>query len=197
MIAYWTWGQNGCIIMKNLQESIWSFIDIENFFYLRGEYTLHIGVRHEPRKKWWRTREKYIRRFLNENEIQERNNLLDEIKSLDYHIHKIKKLINKLEEKRDSLIHRRIRLNIKLKQRDVNFSQYVLDNFNEDELIKILDAFLEYKDYFENPPKEAYEMDNMEYSECKEAHEMEFLLFKYNIFDTQYKDKWNYGKEIL
>ena len=41
--------------------------------------------------------EKYnIRSFLNENEIQERNNLLDEIKSLDYHIHKIKKLINKL-----------------------------------------------------------------------------------------------------
>lgn len=134
--------------------------------------------------------EKYnIRSFLNENEIQERNNLLDEIKSLDYHIHKIKKLINKLEEKRDSLIQRRIRLNIKLKQRDVNFSQYVLDNFNEDELIKILDAFLEYKDYFENPPKEAYEMDKMEYSECKEAHEMECLLFKYNIFDTQYKDK--------
>ena len=62
----------------------------------------------------------------------------------------------------------------------VCFSQYVLDNFNEDELIKILDAFLEYKDYFENPPKEAYEMDKMEYSECKEAHEMEFLLFKYN-----------------
>ena len=63
----------------------------------------------------------------------------------------------------------------------LSMSQYILNNFNREELILILDDFLQYKDYFENPPEEAYEVDDWEYSKCKEAYEIEHLLYKYEI----------------
>lgn len=68
-------------------------------------------------------------------------------------------------------------------------SQHKLYNFNRDELIEILDDFIQYKDYFENPPEEAYEMDDWDYCKCKEAKEIEQLLYKYEIYDTKYPEK--------
>ena len=68
-------------------------------------------------------------------------------------------------------------------------SQHNLYNYNRDELIEILDDFIQYKDYFENPPEEAYEMDDWDYCECKEAKEIEQLLYKYEIHDTKYPEK--------
>ena len=59
----------------------------------------------------------------------------------------------------------------------------------KEELITILDDFIQYKGYFENPPKEAYLVDDMDYSECKEAREMEQLLYKHEVFDTKYYPK--------
>ena len=60
----------------------------ENFF-IYGENIPCILVSDMNLEKSDEELEKYnIRSFLNENEIQERNNLLDEIKSLDYHIKK-------------------------------------------------------------------------------------------------------------
>ena len=81
-------------------------------------------------------------------------------------------------------------------------SQYILNNFNREELILILDDFLQYKDYFENPPEEAYEVDDWEYSKCKEAYEIQHLLYKYEIYDTDYSEgklsimerKYNYQR---
>ena len=59
----------------------------------------------------------------------------------------------------------------------------------KEELITILDDFIQYKDYFENPPEEAYLVDDMDYSECREAREIEKLLYKYKIYDTRYPEK--------
>ena len=76
------------------------------------------------------------------------------------------------------------------------FVSYKKDNsprsiyeINTEELIKILDDFIKYKDYFENPPEEAYEMDNRDYSECRQAREIERLLYKHEVYDTQYPPK--------
>jgi hypothetical protein len=49
---------------------------------------------------------------------------------------------------------------------------------SKEELKIILDDFIQYKDYFENPPEEAYLVDDWDYSECKEAREIEHLLYK-------------------
>lgn len=68
-------------------------------------------------------------------------------------------------------------------------SQHKLYNFNREELIEILDDFIQYKDYFENPTEEAYEMDDWDYCKCKEANEIEQLLYKYEIYDTKYPEK--------
>ena len=125
-----------------------------------------------------------IKLFLNEKEVEERDKVLYKIESINKEIKKLEKHIYYLKKNKIKLLE-----NKKGKYYKVNFSQYILDNFNREELIAILDDFIQYKDYFENPPKEAYEMDRMEYSKCEEAHEMERLLYKYEIFDSQYNDK--------
>ena len=76
-----------------------------------------------------------------------------------------------------------------LERRRKDSSQHNLYNFNRDELITVLDDFIQYKDYFENPPEEAYEMDDWEYCQCREAKEVEQLLYKYEIHDTKYIEK--------
>ena len=60
---------------------------------------------------------------------------------------------------------------------------------SKEEIKIILDDFIQYKDYFENPPEEAYLVDDWDYSECKEAREIEHLLYKYEVFDTKYYPK--------
>ena len=59
----------------------------------------------------------------------------------------------------------------------------------DEELKIILDDFIQYKDYFENPPEEAYLVDDYDYSECKEAREIEKLLYTHDVFDTKYYPK--------
>ena len=68
-------------------------------------------------------------------------------------------------------------------------SHYRLYCFDREELIQILDEFIQYKDYFENPREEAFVVDDYDYSECKEARRIEKLLYKYKIYDTEYRDK--------
>ena len=68
-------------------------------------------------------------------------------------------------------------------------SHYRLYCFDREELIQILDEFIQYKDYFENLPKEAFEVSDYDYSRCEEARRIEKLLYKYKIFDTEYRDK--------
>ena len=68
-------------------------------------------------------------------------------------------------------------------------SHYRLYCFDRDELIQILDEFIQYKDYFENPPKEAFEVSDYDYSRCEEARRIEKLLYKYRIYDTEYSNK--------
>ena len=60
---------------------------------------------------------------------------------------------------------------------------------SKEELKIILDDFIQYKDYFENPPEEAFVVDDWDYSECKEAKEIEQLLYKHDVFDTKYYSK--------
>ncbi|MDO5820151.1 MAG: DUF6508 domain-containing protein [Methanobrevibacter sp.] len=127
--------------------------------------------------------------FLNEMEVKERNMLLKEIGDIEREIkrnHRKKMLIDK---RIDILNKRRIKLSKELEGSEyekVSMSQYILNNFSREELIKILDDFLQYKDYFENPPKEAYEVDDYDYSRCKKAYEIQHLLYKYEIYDTEY-----------
>ena len=59
----------------------------------------------------------------------------------------------------------------------------------KEEIVDIIDDFIKYKDYFENPPEEAYLVDDWDYSECKEAREIEQLLYKHDVFDTKYYPK--------
>ena len=68
-------------------------------------------------------------------------------------------------------------------------SRYRLYCFDREELIQILDEFIQYKDYFENPPKEAFEVSDYDYSRCEEARRIEKLLYKYKIYDTEYSNK--------
>ena len=130
--------------------------------------------------------------FLNEMEVKERNMLLKEIGDIEREIkrnHRKKMLIDK---RIDILNKRRIKLSKELEGSEyekVSMSQYILNNFSREELIKILDDFLQYKDYFENPPEEAYEVDDWDYTLCKEAKELEHLLYKYEIYDTKFPDK--------
>lgn len=56
----------------------------------------------------------------------------------------------------------------------------------KEELISILDDFIQYKDYFENPPRESYEDPRTDYTISKEARAIECILYKYKIYDTQY-----------
>ena len=133
-----------------------------------------------------------ISMFLNETEVEERNRLIEEIISIENLIIRFEKQKKLLDKKIDSLNKRMIKLNEELKvgkNEKVSMSQYILNNFNREELITILDDFIQYKDYFENPPKEAYEVDDWDYTLCKEANELEQLLYKYEIHDTKYPDK--------
>ena len=59
----------------------------------------------------------------------------------------------------------------------------------DEELKDILDDFIQYKEYFKNPPEEAYLVDDWDYSECKEAREIEKLLYTHDVFDTKYYPK--------
>lgn len=112
---------------------------------------------------------------------------------------KIEKELKIIEEEETRLFYRSMRLDDQkdtLKSRleslmhgKNNGSQHKLYNFSREELIEVLDDFLQYKDYFENPPKEAYEVDDFDYTECREAKEIEQLLYKYDIYDTKYIEK--------
>lgn len=62
-------------------------------------------------------------------------------------------------------------------------------NLTNEELKTILDDFIQYKDYFENPHEEDYLVDGMDHSECRPAREIEKLLYKYKIYDTRYPEK--------
>lgn len=150
--------------------------------------------------------EKYkISKFLNEEEVNEINKLTEEIERIEKRITRFEKHKKILDKRIDSLNERKIKLVEESKgkgNKKLSMSQYILNNFNREELILILDDFLQYKDYFENPPEEAYEVDDWEYSKCKEAYEIQRLLYKYEIYDTDYSEgklsimerKYNYQR---
>ena len=150
--------------------------------------------------------EKYkISKFLNEEEVNEINKLTEEIERIEKRITRFEKHKKILDKRIDSLNERKIKLVEESKgkgNKKLSMSQYILNNFNREELILILDDFLQYKDYFENPPEEAYEVDDWEYSKCKEAYEIQHLLYKYEIYDTDYSEgklsimerKYNYQR---
>ena len=72
-------------------------------------------------------------------------------------------------------------------------SHYRLYCFDREELIQILDEFIQYKDYFENPPKEAFEVSDYDYSRCEEARRIERLLYKYLRQSYQvHRKAWRY-----
>ena len=150
--------------------------------------------------------EKYkISKFLNEEEVNEINKFTEEIERIEKRITRFEKHKKILDKRIDSLNERKIKLVEESKgkgNKKLSMSQYILNNFNREELILILDDFLQYKDYFENPPEEAYEVDDWEYSKCKEAYEIQHLLYKYEIYDTDYSEgklsimerKYNYQR---
>ena len=57
---------------------------------------------------------------------------------------------------------------------------------SKEELKIILDDFIQYKDYFENPPEEAFVVDDWDYSQCKEAREIIHLLYDHEVVDYKY-----------
>lgn len=128
--------------------------------------------------------------FLNEIEVEEINELKGQIKINEKKIEKLERHKKILDRRIYDLNKRIIKLNdeLKGKHNKISFSLYLLNNFNREELITILDDFIQYKDYFENPPKEAYEVNDWDYTLCKEAKEVEQLLYKYEIYDTQYSE---------
>ena len=54
---------------------------------------------------------------------------------------------------------------------------------SKEELKIILYDFIQYKDYFENPPEEAFVVDDWDYSQCKEAREIIHLLYDQEVVD--------------
>ena len=56
----------------------------------------------------------------------------------------------------------------------------------DEELKYIIDDFIQYKEYFKNPPEEAYLVDDWDYSECKEAREIVDLLYGHEVVDYKY-----------
>ena len=56
----------------------------------------------------------------------------------------------------------------------------------DEELKDILDDFIQYKDYFENPPEEAFIVNEWDYSQCKEAREIVDLLYDLDVVDYKY-----------
>lgn len=57
---------------------------------------------------------------------------------------------------------------------------------SKEELKIILDDFIKYKDYFENPPEEAFVVNDWDYSQCKEAREIVDLLYDLEVVDYKY-----------
>ena len=126
------------------------------------------------------------------NREKEKRILIEELGKIEKELKHIEKMERRLFEKSIHLDNQKDALKNQLEglmHRKNDSSQHKLYNFNRDELIEILDDFIQYKDYFENPPEEAYEMDDWDYCECKEAKEIEQLLYKYEIYDTKYPEK--------
>ena len=127
-----------------------------------------------------------------ENGGKEKDILIEELEKVDKELKEVQaeemRLILKtsdLESNKDTLQHRLDSLK-KGKNRE---SKQQLYNLNREDWIEILDDFIQYKDYFENPPEEAYVVDDWDYCRCREAKEVEQLLYKYEIYDTKYIDK--------
>ena len=127
-----------------------------------------------------------------ENREKEKIMLMEELEKIERELKIIKKEEMKLFDRTMTLDYQKDTLRSQLESlsRGINnSSQHNLYNFNREELIRVLDDFIQYKDYFENPPEEAYEMDDWDYCKCKEAKEIEQLLYKYEIHDTKYSEK--------
>ena len=127
-----------------------------------------------------------------ENREKEKIMLMEELEKIERELKIIKKEEMKLFDRTMTLDYQKDTLRSQLERlsRGINnSSQHNLYNFNREELIRVLDDFIQYKDYFENPPEEAYEMDDWDYCKCKEAKDIEQLLYKYEIHDTKYSEK--------
>ena len=127
-----------------------------------------------------------------ENREKEKIMLMEELEKIERELKIIKKEEMKLFDRTMTLDNQKDTLRSQLERlsRGINnSSQHNLYNFNREELIRVLDDFIQYKDYFENPPEEAYEMDDWDYCKCKEAKDIEQLLYKYEIHDTKYSEK--------
>lgn len=117
--------------------------------------------------------------------IEELEKVDEELKEVQAEEMRLFLKTNDLEDKKGTLQHR---LEL-LKHGKNKSSKQQLYNLNKEDWIEILDNFIQYKDYFENPPEEAYEVDDWDYCKCREAKEVEQLLYKYEIYDTKYIDK--------
>ena len=127
-----------------------------------------------------------------ENREKEKIMLMEELEKIERELKIIKKEEMKLFDRTMTLDNQKDTLRSQLERLSRgrnNSSQHNLYNFNREELIRVLDDFIQYKDYFENPPEEAYEMDDWDYCKCKEAKDIEQLLYKYEIHDTKYSEK--------
>ena len=130
---------------------------------------------------------------LNFEEREERKKLFTRLIYIDNKLHKITEERFELDEEEEWLLEDKKILKDKL-LKDKNIEKFVgshyrLYCYNREELIEILDDFIQYKDYFENPPEEAFVVDNCDYSKCHEARQIEQLLYKYKIYDTEYSNK--------
>ena len=127
-----------------------------------------------------------------ENREKEKIMLMEELEKIERELEIIKKEEMRLFDRTMTLDNQKDTLRSQLERLSRgrnNSSQHNLYNFNREELIRVLDDFIQYKDYFENPPEEAYEMDDWDYCKCKEAKDIEQLLYKYEIHDTKYIEK--------
>jgi len=135
--------------------------------------------------------ENSARKFLREKE--ERKKHIKKLISIDQEIDKLTEDKIRIDEQIEWLIDEK-KLLKKRMLIDKSIERYVgshyrLYCYNREELIQILDEFIQYKDYFENPPKEAFEVSDYDYSRCEEARRIERLLYKYKIYDTKYSNK--------
>ena len=126
-------------------------------------------------------------------EKKKRKNYVKQLISVEKEINRTEKERMRLNEKMEYLIYKRELIKDEiLEDKDLEIllgHHYRLYCYNRKELIEILDDFIQYKDYFENPREEAFVVDDYDYSECKEARRIEKLLYKYKIYDTEYRDK--------
>lgn len=132
-----------------------------------------------------------IFRFSEDGE-KEKIILMEEIEKIDDELKIIQKEEWELLQRTTDLENQKNTFNHRLKSLTNgknNRSQQKLYNFSREELIKILDDFIQYKDYFENPPEEAFEVNEWDHSQCREASNIVELLYKYDIVDTKYHEK--------